>query len=176
MHITINLDEEIGVCPSQKIDIADTVNQIVMPGDLPTNTTLTLTDVSESDIATKVKGLHRAGSVLEFTLKIPEGSQYTENFALKMSYANGVSSDDIYYYVELSHLSKYGVFGKDEEEAEDKSSKKVITVEGEDDDSNITDESSKEDDSSEIAISVENHKDKKVVFFLAQPLEYLTGS
>lgn len=180
MQITINLDEETNVCANQTIDIADTMNQIVMPTDLPENTTLTVMDVGESVIVTEAKGLYRGGDVLEFILTTPEGSEFTGNFELKMPYGNGVSVDDIFYYneeteqwdaqgaefdyddftlnTELSHLSTYGVFGIDEE---DESTKEEVTKKNEEDDTNIKEESSKEDDSSEIAVSVEEDKDKK---------------
>ena len=134
---TITPGEETVVYPGEQVTIDGTNIVLTMPEDLPLGTTLTVTDVSNSDAVSKAEGLELAGHVYQFDFTYPNGQAPKGTFTLTMGYDTGkYSSDqvDIYYFneetgkweaqhgtvdgdagtitIQPSHFSTYGVFAK----------------------------------------------------------------
>src|SRR5699024_8188397 len=79
---TIQFGDTIEVCAGQKIDIADTLDVIVMPEDLPDDSTLTINDFSESAEIEELEQFLRCGGVYEVLLETPEATAYNEPFTM----------------------------------------------------------------------------------------------
>ncbi|WP_208586778.1 Ig-like domain-containing protein [Gracilibacillus suaedae] len=136
---TINDLQFLEVEANQLYQIKGTRSTIKMPGDLPPDTKLAVSEKSIED--TDHQGLTLAGDSFTFTFDFPEGSeQPSEPYTLSLGYEEEVQGEkDIYYYqeendqwmaqtakygenqtltIDVSHFSSYAVLANASEETE----------------------------------------------------------
>src|SRR5699024_6912228 len=68
-EITVEFDDTVKVCAKQKINISDTYDVIIMPADLPNDSTITIMDIGESEEILGMEDLLRCGGVYDINIE-----------------------------------------------------------------------------------------------------------